>query len=348
MRRLAPVGLLISLSSVAPIVRATPNAVVEVPVSFSVVNTNTSRTAAACTPDGEPYTVRGVLAAPAGALEEGPDNAATLYLHGSGDGSTWNFTAVPDTDHIAEMAQLGHVSVFLHMLGYGESDAIDGSSMCFGAWADVAHQVVQHLRAGTYDAAGTPAPAFDRVVLAGHSAGGVAVSLYSISYDDIDAMVIAGWADVPAFSFAPLYGALARFGSACVRGGRAKEGAGAWARLFSTPDLDALLNDLDPAVEHAFVDLYEDDPCGVLKDTGPFLASTLAAAPLWVTIPVLLVYGDHDIFLPGAAEIQRAHYLASKDVTLEVMANTGHNMMMGRTAPEFRGLLSSWLETRGF
>lgn len=348
MRRLISLGLLIAaLGSGAP-GRATSPAIEEVPVSFSVVNTNTSRTAPACTPDGRRYTVRGTLAAPAGSLDEDAVDVVTLYLHGSGDGSTWNFTAVPGVDHIGEMARLGHASVSLHMLGYGKSDAIDGSAMCFGAWAAVAHQVVQHLRAGTYDANGTAGPAFDRVALVGHSAGGVAATLYSVSYADIDALVIAGWSDFAAFSFTPLYRALARFGVGCARGGRSKDGKPGWSRLFASRDLTRLLYDVDPAARQAFATAYEDDPCGVVKDAGEVLAVNHALSPFLVEVPVLLVYGDHDIFLPGPAELERARYMSSDDVTLKVVADAGHNAMMGRSAANYRAVMSRWLKARGF
>ena len=75
---------------------------------------------------------------------------------------------------------------------------------------------------------------------------------------------------------------------------------------------------------------------------------SIALSPLVVNIPVLLIYGDHDPFLPGGFEIQPARYASSDDVTLEVLANAGHNAMMGRTAAEYRAVMSSWLKARGF
>ena len=324
-------------------------AIVETPVSFSVVNTNTSRTGPACTPDGKAYTIRGTIAGPASKLVDGTNDAVTLYIHGSGDGSSWNFTGFPGVDHIGGMAELGHVSVFIHFLGYGTSDAINGWDLCYGSQVDMAHQVVQHLRSGTFEVDGHPGPAFERVALAGHSGGALGAEQYSVSYDDIDAVVIAGWADA-AVTFVPLFTKTAAFVPKCARGGRSKGpgGPAGWGRVFSDRDLDRLLYNVAPDVKHAFFERYEDEFCGLLKDAGPMIATNVALSPLLVDTPVLLIYGDHDPFLPGSFQLQKARYLSSKDVSVEVLTNAGHNAMMGRTAPQYRAVMSSWLKARGF
>lgn len=327
---------------------ATP-AIVEIGVTFSVVNTNTTSSAAICAPDGKTYAVRGTLAGPADALQDGPDDSVALYVHGSGDGSTWNFPGFPGVNHIAEMAALGHISVFIHMLGYGTSDAINGSDMCFGSYPDVAQQVVQHLRAGTFEASGHPMPAFERVSLVGHSLGAFVAEVYSVTYDDIDALVLVGWADIAPASW-PFYTELAGFAVACGKGGRSKPpgGPGGWARVFDDETIHRFLYNVAPEVEAAFLELYEDDFCGFVDDSGPLLVSSFALAPLQVEVPILLLYGDHDPFRPDPLDIQRARYLSSDDVTLGILPNSGHNLMMGRTAVAFREVLSSWLRARGF
>src|SRR2546423_3466278 len=79
--------------------------VVEVPVAFQVVNTDTS--GAPCNParpsDGRPYTIRGHLTGPRTALAARRSNAVTLYLFGYEAGE-WNWDLkVPGYDHVAEM-----------------------------------------------------------------------------------------------------------------------------------------------------------------------------------------------------------------------------------------------------
>lgn len=338
----------IVLAALAPLPsRATSDGVVDVPVAFQVLNTNTTVTK--CQPDGKPYTIRGDLVAPADALTETAHNALTLYIHGSGDGATWHFTAVPGVDYVTEMARMGHVSVFIHNLGYGASDPADGAKICYGSIADIAHQVVQSLRAGTYDAGEQVPISFERVALAGHSGGALAVELYSISYHDIDALVIDGWADT-APTLATFYTGVAGFGVKCAQGGESKQTGGpkGWAKIFTTrQQFDALFFNADLVVEDAFIPRYEGDPCGIAPDAGQVIAESLALSPM-VDIPILLSYGDHDPFGPGAFEFERSRYVSSHDVSLSVLPATGHQIMLGRTAPAFRVVMSNWLSARGF
>ena len=139
------------------------------PVSFQVKNTNTTA-APKCTPDGAAYTVRGHLTAPA----KGKRAGVTLYLHGLGLGEwLWNFQPVKSYNFVAGMARTGHASVTVDRLGYGASDKPpDGKSICIGSQADVAHQIVGQLKAGSYTVQGGKARKFKRVGLVGHSAAG--------------------------------------------------------------------------------------------------------------------------------------------------------------------------------
>src|SRR4051812_27817657 len=127
--------------------------IVEVPVAFQVVNTDTS--GAPCNParpsDGRPYTVRGHLTGPKSAFAARRSNAVTFYLFGYEAGEwNWDFKDVPGYDYAAEMAQLGHVSLTIDQLGYGASGHPNGNDTCMGAQADIAHQIVSQLRTGSY------------------------------------------------------------------------------------------------------------------------------------------------------------------------------------------------------
>ena len=62
------------------------------------------------------------------------------------------------------MARAGHASVTVDRLGYGASDKPpDGKSVCIGSQADVAHQIVGQLKAGSYTVQGGKARKFKRV-----------------------------------------------------------------------------------------------------------------------------------------------------------------------------------------
>lgn len=64
MRRLVPISALAALMQLAP--GGAEVSVVELPISFEIVNQNRSVTAQLCQGDGKTYTVRGSLVGPAG------------------------------------------------------------------------------------------------------------------------------------------------------------------------------------------------------------------------------------------------------------------------------------------
>lgn len=342
MRRAVIVLMVLALASgEAEAVRG----IVERPVAFSVVNQN--RTGSGCEPDGLTYTLRGTLHAPRGALSAGAD-AVALYLHGSGDGSSWHFEAFPARDHVARMAELGHVSVTFHSLGYGTSDMLPGTSVCAGSYVDMHSQVIGKLRSGDYTLGARSGPAFERVALVGHSGGGLLAEAETIMFGDADALVIAGWADVGIKPF--FFDAAVSFGTRCAQGGEAKrvDGPGGWAHVFTTDAHWAEIAPVtEPEIAQAFRAAYEQEACGLGGDLGAVLGMNAALAST-ITMPTLLTYGDRDVFFDGAAEVQRARLTGVEDLSLSILPHTDHMMMLGPTAPSFRLMLSEWLRARGF
>lgn len=313
----------------------------QIDVAFEVVNRNDSITD--CQTDGATYTVRGSLALPA----TGPGASVTVYLHGSGDASSWNFRAVPGYDFLARMAELGHTSLYLHGLGYGPSDDADGSQMCFGSNATIAHQVIQQLRQGTYEGGG--APAFERVVLAGHSAGGIVAEVYALSFGDIDALVVAGWALGPPVEPTLYTGLTFGLGITCAQGGRAKRdgGAGGWGSRPPDDFIEAASYNVPPAIVDMLKDTWEGDPCGWGADASIALAA-LAALRGRISVPVLLLYGDRDLWRATQYEVERAAFMGSSDVSLAVLPDSGHMLMMGETIEAAAHVTAGWLGARGF
>src|SRR5919204_5206502 len=149
---------------------ASPRDIVDVPVSFQVQNTNTSRDP--CPSDGKSYVVRGDLTGPRAAIEGPAPRAATLYYEGFDTGEwMWRFRLVPGYDYVAQMARLGNVSVTVDQVGYGASGHPPGNDTCIGAQADIAHQIIGQLRSGTYSAEGTSPVKFKKIVLGAHDVG---------------------------------------------------------------------------------------------------------------------------------------------------------------------------------
>ncbi len=344
----------VGLLGLAPAVgRADEPAITEVPVAFTVQNLN--RSAAPCPADGRTYTVRGSLVLPAGGV---PDTV-TLYVQGSGNARSWHFTAVPGYDYANAMAALGHASVVIDNLGYGDSDIPPGDQVCIGSLADVDTQIGTQLRTGTYTASGEPGPAFARVALAGHSGGAVVAHVIGYSFPGaFDAIVLAGFVDAltPQITAAGLatqstvFGALVRsVALRCLPGEPKRAGAsGGYAYGFDDRDIrGGLFANAEPTVVDAFAVAYERDACGALQSGGTAIATSLALSGL-VTAPVLILLGEYDVASATGGEVQRAQFTGSNDVSLEIVARTGHMLWLERAAPAVRGVLHQWLSDRGF
>src|SRR3954469_23677164 len=73
---------------------ASPGEIVDVPVSFQVQNTNTSRDP--CPSDGKSYVVRGHLTGPSAVVLGPGPRAVTLYYEGFDSGEwNWRFRLIP-------------------------------------------------------------------------------------------------------------------------------------------------------------------------------------------------------------------------------------------------------------
>ncbi|MFL5909791.1 MAG: alpha/beta fold hydrolase [Gaiellaceae bacterium] len=316
------------------------------PAVFTVQNLNRSQVQ--CSTDGRTYRVRGLLVGPAGSLRTngGP---VTLYLHGLGFGRFfWDFQAVPGYNFAAAMAQRGHVSAIVDRLGYGASDHPDGTQSCIGGQADVAHQVVQGLRTGTYSAGPGPAVKFGKVALVGHSAGGAIAQVETYSFRDVAALGVLSWADQGQSQLAGTTFAAAT--QTCLNGGQPSGGAPGYAP-FGATDADfqaAMFHDADPAVVSAATSMRNPDPCGDDESLGQTSAVDHAMLPT-IAKPVLLGFGENDaLFPPPAGSEQRAQFAGSGDVSLIQLPDTGHAVTLERSAPALVADLAGWLSARGF
>ena len=320
--------------------RATAN-IVDLPVQFTVQNVN--RSLVPCPADGQTYQVQGHIVAPRDRLRDGA--ATTLYLHGAAvPEATWHLP-VAGHDHAVLMARRGHISVTVDRLGYGASGTPHGQSNCVGSQADIAHQIALQLRTASYESA--TRARFDRIALVGHSAGQVVAQIAASSFDGFDALLVGGWGDPPTPSTAGML-SLAPLIATCAQGGEPKRSGEPTGYGYSfegrIPEL--LFHDADPQVIEAFTARHERDPCDPAVFIGSS-ANTLLVSR--VRIPVFLFYALEDALWPAdTGERQRRLFVGSDDVTLFEAADTGHMMMLERSAQTFRSVMSSWLTTRGF
>ena len=335
-------ALLFALALAAPPVPAPPaRGVVEKPVSFTVRNTNT--TDAACASDGGTYRVKGLLVGPASAFASGRAPAVTIYLHGFSFGGKflWSFKPVNGYDLPVEFAKRGHVSLSIDRLGYDDSPHPQGLLNCLGSSADVVHQIVQQLRGGPMR--------FGKVFLAGHDTGGAVAEIEAYTYNDIDGLVVWGWAD-QGFS----QWVLDRFperSAFCARGGEGAESGAPLGGYFHWPITEQEVRDdvgahMDPDVLDAAVAMRNRNPCGDLLSAATVANYHEVSGRLGqIDVPVLLIYSDGDIiFTREGAEQQRAHFTGTDDLTWVMLRDAGHFPMLEERARDHRQVLLDWLE----
>ncbi|WP_435108193.1 hypothetical protein [Nocardiopsis synnemataformans] len=334
--------------------------VVDVPVSFTVTNGNRSRLP--CNSDGEEYTVRGHLTAPAGLLTT-EDPAVTLYQHGQAAGEWFWRMDEPGLHHAEEMALLGQASLTLDRLGYGASDRPDGMAMCLGSQADMTAQVIARLREGDYTAQDTAAlpggaPAFDHVTLAGHHSGAqiAQITAYSFEGDRApDALVLMAWSGtgVTDRANARFFGGLA----SCMQGG-VPAGAGAgppdpgaddpagytYVDVGATSYTRAHFH--DPASTAAALAAASQDrtPCGDLGTQVEALSTDMRALDR-VDVPVLFAFAEHDTRVGEGAE-HTALFTGAPESRTVTVADAGHYLVLEPGAPALREELAAWLEER--
>ncbi len=315
--------------------------IVELPIAFSVDNTN--RTSVRCASDGKPYTIRGTMVAPEAALEN--PESATLYLHAVTQGEFyWRFKSVPGYDFAHQQAENGNISVTIDRLGYGESDKPPGLDSCFGSQADTADQVVSAMREGDYEVGDGGSPvAFDKVFLAGHSAGGLTATIAAYSFpDNIDGLINFGWADQTTSAFTATE--VADTTRRCLDGG--DPGTPNYAQFGSDGDR-ILFHSAEPAVREAVARMTNPDPCGDILSFDEAIVADQVGIPQ-TTAPVLIVAGENDaLFPPPALQLQGARYTGNPDVQVTQLANTGHGFNYEATHLESVALVDEWLSARG-
>jgi pimeloyl-ACP methyl ester carboxylesterase len=335
-RAFATAALALAATSALPATAAAqgPSDVVDIPLAFSV--TNLDRSQVPCASDAGRHVVRGHLVAPRAFLSSPGTPSVTVYLHSLSTGEwQWRF---PGMDYAAQMAARGLASVTIDRLGYGASDRPHGMLLCVGADADVLHQIIGALRAGTYTATGAQPVRFGRIAVAGPSIGGLIAEIEAYSFHDVHGLVELGYADGGTnFSADDVVTGMGA-GRPCLFSGYAD---------FTTPERarQAFYGVPDDVTDRAMA-LRSRDPCGDLISSFAATAVNLARVRR-IDTHVLLVYGRQDLTVrASAAAGQRARFTGSGDVTSVFLEGTGHFFMLGATADRFRDVMAAWLAAR--
>lgn len=311
------------------------DSIVEIPVSFQVKNVN--ETTVVCPSDGKDYTVRGHLTGPASKLRN--PGAVTLYLHAVTQGEFYfRFRGVEGYDYTRQQAENGHVSVTIDRLGYGTSDKPPGNESCFGSQATVAHQIVQALRSGDYEAKDGHSPEFDQVFISGHSAGGLIATIESYSFNDTDGLINFAWAELGASLFTVMQ--LVDTDLRCLRGG--DKDMPNYTPFGNDPE-GILFFSASREVRDA-VPAPAPDPCGDHLSFPQGMAADALGVSLYRK-PVLLLFGDKDkLFPPPAGQLQKALYLRNNDVTLTMLPDTAHGALYEATHLQTVEIIDRWLD----
>jgi pimeloyl-ACP methyl ester carboxylesterase len=342
--------MLIGTSALATEPVAASPQVLRIPVSFTVVNTNTSKLQ--CPTDGKSYVVRGHLVEPASALRDA--GAVTLYLHGFDFGEwMWQFRPGTDYDFSYQLALSGHASVTLDRIGYGSSDKPPGLLSCIGGEADTVHQVITQLRAGDYGSSSGEHPSFRTVTLAGHSAGAPVAEIEAYSYHDIAGLVLMGWADAAATPFG-VADALKATLFCATRGlvGNNNEGAPHPAPVdyaYEGPAADyvrAVFSSTPPDVINESLALRNPNACGEIVSVPDEVVLGLS----WlrtIVVPVALFSGADDAAVSAAGVVRsRSSFSGSKDVEVTILDHTSHAVTLEAGRQELQRGLAAWLDAR--
>ena len=337
MRRVVVMVLVAAgLAFPAPAV-AEPGPTAEVDVSFTVRNTNGSTVP--CPADGRTYTVSGTLVGPADALAATTTHRVNVLVHDITTGGWfWRMPGHPDVDYAGRLADEGEVSLVIDRLGYDASPVARGTSTCLGSQADVLHQVIQQVRAGS---SAIPKP--DDVIVHGHSVGAAIAQAEASKWKDVDGLVLMSWSDAGVSPRAIKESVLQH--SACLLGGGRSGAPRGYAWYARTPaDFRSIHFATAPAdVQAGASTLRNPDPCGDAISLAQLvvLGNVLTRA---IDVPVLLQFGGEDVLnRPGAPNLQRIAYSPQAQVTVHTDQAAGGALPLEAGAADLRTRVRDWL-----
>lgn len=279
-------------------------------------------------------------------------STVSLYLHGLELGAFFWTDRVRGASFVERQARNGHVSVVIDRLGYDSSGKPDGMASCLGGQADIANQIVDDLRTGDYSAKGrSNAPRYSKVVLGGHSVGGLLTLLAAVSFNNVDGLIVASYSD--RILSAAGMGAAAANATACAAGGQRTEG-GAFPGGYApfAPSLAAFKGGFFLSADEEDIDWVAErrnlNPCGDTATFAPAGKVNLANIGQ-ITAPVLVILGKEDaIFPPPAGPDQRSLFTSSRRASLVELSPSNHSVTTEATAPQFAQSISDWLDAEGF
>ena len=320
----------IALTTLA--VQPSSAAVIREAVSFSVTNPLNP---------GHTYTIRGELVRP----RAGCSDSVLLAMHGLSYGAwSWDFPLQPDRYSVAQaLAKRGYALLAVDRLGYGTSegkgmaDHPNGYTLTAPGYGDMAAQMGEQLRAGTYHAAHPVA--FDHVGLIGHSAGAEVVEYAAALHPGLfDVLIPTAYTHEPFVNNSWL---VREWVQDNMRAAQSDYEYFETNPVIRAQDMYHLAN-ADPRVvawDNAHANLT---PSGEIWSMSPQLTRFLLPA---IQIPVLVVLGDHDTLFPGSyGPDEMLWFAGASDKTLIRLPNDGHAFMLQKDAPAANKKIADWLD----
>ena len=258
------------------------------------------------------------------------------------DHAYFDFPYQPDRYSYTRAAVAAGYAVFdLDRIGTGGSSHPLSTAITFGTDAYTIHLVVQMLRG----------MGFGGIEIVGHSLGSQIVAVEAGTYRDVDGVVLTGFSNhgnlagdaTAALGFEP-----AALDPAFALAG--------YDPLYMTFRTHGLPQFYDPATTDPGVVAADDATKSVATATevAGSLAqgSSLAGPTSQISVPVLIVNGEHDGLFCGfgtacdsAANLQRDEapfFGASPCLSTAVVAQTAHNLDLSTTAPQTYAAILAW------
>lgn len=282
---------------------------------------------------GETYAVRGFLYRPGTA----PACASSVFLllHGTAGGAWgWDFPVRPEKYSVARaLAGAGYPAVAIDELGYASSDHPNGWTLTIPSYAAITAQIIEQLRAGSYQAA-APVP-FAKVGLAGHSAGAEMAELTAGTSGNIDLLMALGYTHFISQEVGQVF--IAEEQARALQ----RDYVYFWGtrervhRYHHNPDY------IEPDVLAKVDELTTLTPSGLVLSIGNQPSREVMGS---IRVPVLLVLSEKDTIFPvehGAKEL--ALFAGASDKTLQVVPHAGHSFHLEPNAPESLAHIVGWL-----
>jgi pimeloyl-ACP methyl ester carboxylesterase len=280
--------------------------------------------------------------------------AVQLVVHGgSYTHAYWEWPQDPDRySYVRRALAAGYATFNVDRLGSGRSTRPSSPQVTLENGANALHDVISRLRSGAIGG-----QAFSRVVWVGHSYGSAYAWIEASTYRDVDAFVLTGllhsvkpsWLNMALADNYPAF-LDPKFASAGLDSGYLTTVPGTRGSLFYyTPNADPSVIALDEDLKDTITltEIQEGTP--LFSSPPPETAPSRA-----ITVPTLLVLGDHDNIACGSPDglnctqtnvtaQERPYYSPHAHMQVAIVPQTGHDIQLHLSAANADKRILDWL-----